>query len=280
MATIAECLGAAGRLQTTSDTPRLDVELLLAECLEKDRTYLFTWPEKTLSAAQQTVFEKLLARREKGEPIAHILGVREFWSLPLQVNASTLIPRPDTELLVELVLALLPDKPQRVLDLGTGTGAIALALASERPDCNFVATDKSPAAVALAETNRKNLNLDNVTVLQSDWFAGISPIDFDVIVSNPPYIDADDKHLHQGDVQFEPLSALVAGEQGLADIRHIVQNTAALNQRFCQLLLEHGWQQAQPVRQLMIEADYTDVKTHCDLAGRERVTLGAVSGKL
>lgn len=270
----------AAALQSVSDTPRLDVELLLAKCLNKERIFLFTWPERELTSEQYVAFEAALARRKKGEPVAHILGYREFWSLPLQVDATTLIPRPDTELLVELALQLLPAKPQRILDLGTGTGAVALALASERPDCEMIAIDKYAGAVQLAESNRVRLQLNNVQVMASDWFSAISPVDFDLIVSNPPYIDATDEHLRQGDVRYEPLSALVADEHGLADIRHIVQQVAALNQRACWLLLEHGWQQAEQVREFMYEAGYTDVETHCDLAGRERATVGNSSGKL
>ncbi len=272
--TIAEALARAVEFRDVSDSPRLDAELLLAECLQRDRTYLFTWPERELTADQATAFSTAFSRRQTGEPIAHILSYREFWSLPLQVDASTLIPRPDTELLVELALQLLPKTPQQILDLGTGTGAVALALASERPDCRITACDKFPAAVHLAERNRQRLALDNVQVVESDWFSALPVVDFDMIVSNPPYIDAEDLHLRQGDVRFEPVSALVADEQGLADLRHIVQQTAALNQRDCWLLLEHGWQQAEAVRQLMSDAGFTAVATHQDLGGRDRVMVG------
>jgi release factor glutamine methyltransferase len=271
--TIAECLRQAAHLQSVSDTPRLDVEVLLANCLEKDRVYLFTWPERELTQDQARAFEEALARRQQGEPVAHIMGYREFWSLPLQVNASTLIPRPETELLVELALDHLPAGAQRILDLGTGTGAIALALASERPDCEVVAVDQSADAVSLAESNRRRLQLNNVAVLQSNWFSAVTPLDFDLIVSNPPYIDAEDEHLAQGDVRFEPKSALVAPDHGLADIRHIVLSARA-NQRPFRLLLEHGWQQGEAVRQLLLDAGYSMVETHQDLGGQDRVTVG------
>ncbi len=274
MVTIGQCLKAAIQLQAVSDTPRLDVELLLAHCLNKDRIYLFTWPERALTPEQQDAFDAALARRKQGEPVAHILGYREFWSLPLQVDASTLIPRPDTELLVEVALQCLSPGPQRILDLGTGTGAIALALASERPDCEIIAVDKVPAAVQLAQTNCSRLQLNNVSVMQSDWLSAVVPVDFDIIVSNPPYIDETDEHLDQGDVRFEPKSALVAAEKGLADIRQIVADTARLNQRPFWLLLEHGWQQAEVVREIMLSAGFVDVETRQDLAGRDRVTLG------
>lgn len=274
MATIAECLRCGVELQAVSDTPRLDVELLLAHCLNKDRVFLFTWPEQQLTAEQTQAFERALARRKSGEPVAMILGYREFWTLPLQVNASTLIPRPDTELLVEIALHVLPQKPQRILDLGTGTGAIALALASERPDCEILAVDKFPDAVQLAQANCTRLQLSNVSIIQSDWLSAVMPVDFDVIVSNPPYIDEKDEHLNQGDVRFEPKSALVAADNGLADIRQIVADTARLNQRPFWLLLEHGWQQAEAVREIMVSAGFVDVETRQDLAGRDRVTLG------
>jgi release factor glutamine methyltransferase len=277
MVTITECLKAATELQAVSDTPRLDAELLLAHCLKKDRAYLFTWPERELTPEQQDTFAAALARRKAGEPVAHILGYREFWSLPLQVDASTLIPRPDTELLVEIALKKLPASPQRILDLGTGTGAIALALASERPDCEIVAVDKFPAAVQLAQANCTRLQLNNVSVMQSDWLSAVAPVDFDVIVSNPPYIDETDEHLDQGDVRFEPKSALVAADKGLADIRQIVADTARLNQRPFWLLLEHGWQQAEAVREIMLSAGFVDVETRQDLAGRDRVTLGTLN---
>jgi release factor glutamine methyltransferase len=279
MVTITECLKAATELQAVSDTPRLDAELLLAHCLKKDRAYLFTWPERELTPEQQEACDAALARRKAGEPVAHILGYREFWSLPLQVDASTLIPRPDTELLVEVALQYLSPGPQRILDLGTGTGAIAFALASERPDCEIVAVDKFPAAVQLAQTNCTRLQLNNVSVKQSDWLSAVMPVDFDIIVSNPPYIDETDEHLDQGDVRYEPKSALVAADKGLADIRQIVADTARLNQRPFWLLLEHGWQQAEAVREIMVSAGFVDVETRQDLPGRDRVTLGALSRK-
>lgn len=274
MASVADCLRATARLKPVSETPRLDAELLLAHVLKKDRVFLFTWPEHELSQAQLESFERAIARREAGEPVAHILGLREFWSLSLQVNNSTLIPRPDTELLVEAALQKLSPSPQRILDLGTGTGAIALALASERPDCEVVAVDKFPAAVQLAEANRAHLQLGNVTVLQSDWLASVTPVDFDLIVSNPPYIDEADEHLGQGDVRFEPKSALVAADNGLADIRAIVADTARLNQRPFWLLLEHGWKQAEAVREILSSVGFVDVETQQDLAGVDRVTGG------
>lgn len=276
--TIAQCLAKASQLAVVSDTPRLDVELLLVHILQQHRTYLFTWPEKTLSINQQQQFDNLFARRLAGEPIAHLTGQREFWSLSLMVNNSTLIPRPDTELLVEIVLELFAQDavqfPRSCLDLGTGTGAIALALASEKPAWKILGVDASTDAVELAEKNRTSLGFNNVSVYRSDWFAHIAPHCFDVIVSNPPYIDPQDPHLDQGDVRFEPRSALVADEQGLADIKHIIVAAQNYLEGDGWLLLEHGYDQAVAVRDLMIKSGYVQVNTRCDYGGNERVTLG------
>lgn len=255
-----------------SDSARLDSELLLAHVLKRDRTWLYTWSDRELTEQQQQQAQQLLQQRQQGAPVAHLLGEREFWSLPLQVNASTLIPRPDTETLVEWALQLaLPDNA-RVLDLGTGTGAIALALASERPQWQISAVDAQADAVALAASNAKLLDL-NVTVLQSNWFAALSGR-FDLIVSNPPYIDADDPHLQQGDVRFEPRSALVAEQRGLADLQQIIQKAPEFLSAQGWLLLEHGWQQAESVKQLLQQRGFKALQTRCDLAGQDRITGG------
>lgn len=271
--TVQACLHRAAEL-SGSDSPRLDLELLLAHVLERDRTWLYTWPEKTLTPAQQVAFDALLAARKLGRPVAHLLGQREFWGLALAVDDSTLIPRPDTETLVEAALALALPDTARVLDLGTGTGAIALALASEQPRWQVTAVDFSPAAVTLAERNRQTLGLPNVQVRQSDWFAQLELRDFDLIVSNPPYIDPLDPHLSQGDVRFEPLSALVAERQGLADIEHIIR----VGQNYLQpggwLLLEHGYDQGAAVRGLLEQAGYQWVRTGKDLGQNDRISGG------
>ncbi len=271
---IADCLKRAAELQETSDSARLDVELLLCHALAQPRSYLFTWPEKNLTAVQQQTFEALLQRRLEGEPVAHLLGEREFWTLSLSVNASTLIPRPETELLVERVLELLPATEQRLVDLGTGTGAIALALASERPAWQVYGLDKYPDAVALASHNRDRHRLENVQLLQSDWLAALADQEFHCIVSNPPYIDADDPHLQQGDVRFEPLTALVAGDQGLADIVTIVEQAWPRLYEQGYLLVEHGYQQGAAVRKIFAGRGFRDVQTLTDWGGHERVTLG------
>ncbi|MFP5340520.1 MAG: peptide chain release factor N(5)-glutamine methyltransferase, partial [Gammaproteobacteria bacterium] len=234
-----------------SPSARLDAEWLLAAALGKSTSYLRTWPEREVPADLAERFAADLARRRRGEPVAYILGRQGFWSLELEVAAETLIPRPDTELLVETALQLLPATPARVLDLGTGTGAIALALAAERPMWQVRGVDRIDAAVALAERNRLRLGLGNVSFTRSDWFSELSGERFQLIVSNPPYIPASDPHLQQGDVRFEPQSALVAGVDGLDDIRTIIAQAPGHLTSGGWLLLEHGYDQAGAVRALL-----------------------------
>ncbi|MFQ2673997.1 peptide chain release factor N(5)-glutamine methyltransferase [Aeromonas caviae] len=261
----------------SGESPRADADALLCHLLDCRRSYLMTWPEHELDAAQQATLAGWLARRLNGEPIAHLIGEREFWSLPLKVSPATLIPRPDTEVLVEQALARLPGGPCALLDLGTGTGAIALALKSERPDADVWAVDRMPAAAALARTNSAALGLP-IEVRDGSWFAPLSDAPrFAMIVSNPPYIDGADPHLHEGDVRFEPRSALVAEEQGLADIRLIVTQAPAHLVSGGWLLLEHGWDQGEAVRQLLLQQGYVQVETVRDYGDNERVTLGCLS---
>ncbi|HID9093213.1 TPA: peptide chain release factor N(5)-glutamine methyltransferase [Enterobacter mori] len=257
-----------------SESPKRDAEILLEHVTGKSRTYLLAFGETLLTAEQEAQLAALLARRKTGEPVAHLVGEREFWSLPLYVSAATLIPRPDTECLVEQALARLPTAACSILDLGTGTGAIALAVATERPDCTVTAVDVMPDAVTLAQRNVERLGLGNVTVLQSSWFTALENRLFALIVSNPPYIDEHDPHLAQGDVRFEPLTALVAANEGLADLDHIVTTSRQHLLPGGWLLVEHGWTQGNAVRALFTNAGYREVATCRDYGGNERLTVG------
>jgi release factor glutamine methyltransferase len=272
MASIQSLLDSA----TLPDSPtaRLDAELLLAAALGKPRSYLRTWPEHEPGAEQLTAFAALLERRRAGEPVAYILGHQGFWSLDLEVAPHTLIPRPDTELLVETAMALLPATPLKALDLGTGTGAIALALASERGGWKVTGVDRIAEAVALAERNRQRLKLGNAEFRLSSWFDALAGERFGLIVSNPPYIAASDRHLGEGDVRFEPISALVAGADGLDDIRRIIDQAPQHLEAGGWLLLEHGYDQAEAVRGLLRAAGFAAVDSRRDLGGHERISLG------
>ncbi|MFU0867529.1 peptide chain release factor N(5)-glutamine methyltransferase [Kluyvera ascorbata] len=260
------------------DSPRRDAEILLGHVTGKARTTILAFDETELTASQAETLAQLLARRVNGEPVAHLVGTREFWSLPLFVSPATLIPRPDTECLVEQALARLPSTPCRILDLGTGTGAVALALASERPDCTLTAVDYVADAVALAQRNVDNLRINNVTILQSDWFSALGEQRFAMIVSNPPYIDEQDEHLAQGDVRFEPKTALVAGDNGLADLAHIITQGRAWLEPGGYMLLEHGWKQGAAVRELFTSAGYLQAETCRDYGGNDRLTLAQWPG--
>lgn len=266
-------------IASCSDSALLDCQILLCFILKKERSYLFTWPEKQLSPTEYDQYKDLLSRRKLGEPIAYIVGFKEFWSLPFKVSPATLIPRPDTEVLVETVLELFQDKPQtRCLDLGTGTGAIALALASENPNWKIDAVDFSLEAVELAKLNAEKLELAQVNIYQSDWFKQISSGgEYDVIVSNPPYIDAEDENLTQGDVRFEPESALVAEEQGLADIKNIAQQAKNYLVNNGVIAFEHGFEQGTAVREVLSLLGYVKPQTVTDLNGHDRVSWAVFS---
>ncbi|OLS65029.1 peptide chain release factor N(5)-glutamine methyltransferase [Pseudomonas putida] len=257
-----------------SPTARLDIELLLAAAIGKSRSYLHTWPERIVSSEAAQTFAEYVQRRRAGEPVAYILGQQGFWNLDLEVAPHTLIPRPETELLVETAMAVQPTATARVLDLGTGTGAIALALASERREWQVTAVDRVAEAVALANRNRERLQLDNVTVLQSHWFSALEGQRFELIISNPPYIAAEDPHLVAGDVRFEPSSALVAGADGLDDLRQIIADAPAHLVEAGWLLLEHGYDQAAAVRELLARHGFEQIESRLDLNAHERITLG------
>lgn len=264
---------ASVQLVEASATPRLDAELLLGHVLGRERAWLRAHDDSVLVDVQHDEFAALVSRRAKGEPIAYLLGSQEFWSLPILVSPHTLIPRPDTELLVETVLRLLPDRACEVLDLGTGTGAIALALKHERPSWQVWAVDRIPEAVSLAEQNSQLLGLP-LECRVSYWFDAILGNRFHVIVSNPPYIDEGDAHLGGDGVKFEPLSALVAGRDGLADLQQIVRKSPNHLMPGGVLAVEHGWEQGGAVATLFSQAGFDAVQTLKDLAGQPRVTFG------
>lgn len=279
--TIADALKMAeSKISADSDTPKLDAEILLCHVLKCNKTYLFTWSDKTINEADKQQFISLVESRIEGHPIAHLIGQREFWTLTLNVNPSTLIPRPDTETLVETVLekaTQLSAFPQlKGLDLGTGTGAIALALASELKHSDWLGLDFSEDAVALANSNLQLNNVTNCQFAQSDWyeFAKKQNRRFDVIVSNPPYIDPSDPHLREGDVRFEPLSALIADNHGLADIEHIISCAGQYLHQGGLLALEHGHDQGQAVQAIFSQYNFINVETLKDLGQNDRITIG------
>ena len=272
--TIAQVLSWATSELQQSDSAPLDARVLLCHVLACGQTFLMTWPEKSLTPEQYASFSDLLNQRRQGHPVAYLTGTRDFWSLTLKVSPSTLIPRPETELLVELSLLLkLPDDAQ-VLDLGTGTGAIALSLASEKSQWRITAVDFLEQAVSLARENAKLNELEQVKFLTSDWFEELPPSKFDLIISNPPYVCDSSPYLLEGDVRFEPLTALTAGEDGLDDIRHILLNSKPYLHHGAWILLEHGSEQGELIQQLFNTNGFSEVVTVNDLAGLPRVTMG------
>lgn len=256
---------------------RLEAELLLVHALGKPRSWLIAHADDALDDAQASTFSALVERRRQGEPVAYITGHRGFWTLELEVTPATLIPRPETELLVELALARMTPRA-RVADLGTGSGAIALAIARESPAASVVATDASAEALAVAQRNASRHGIRNVRFVQGDWLMPLAGERFDVIVSNPPYIEADDPHLGQGDLRFEPASALASGADGLDDIRRIVAQARDHLRPGGWLLMEHGWNQGGAVREILASAGYREVLTVQDLEQRDRVSGGMCGG--
>ncbi|WP_455217793.1 peptide chain release factor N(5)-glutamine methyltransferase [Kaarinaea lacus] len=263
------------KLADTGDTARLDAEVLLAWALDCDRAYLHTWPEKELTPEQLQSFHQLVDRRSSGEPVAYITGHREFWNMTLQVTPDTLIPRPETELLVETVLEKIPiDARWNIADLGTGSGAIALAIARERPGCKVIATDNSAAALAIARENARRLDINNVHFIEGHWFQPIEHEQFEVIVSNPPYVHPHDPHLQKGDLRFEPTQALQSIPDGMRDLR-IISNAARSHLvPPGWLVLEHGYDQGKAIKAQLTKMGYVDVSVKEDLAQNERICLG------
>ncbi len=260
-----------------SDSPRLDAEVLLSHVTGKSRTHFRAWPENELPAEQEAAFLDLLEKRLAGHPIAHLTGSREFWSREFFVTPDVLIPRPETELLIELALERISaNQKASIADLGTGSGAIAVTLALELPNSQITALDFSAKALAIAMQNADRLGAKNIRFIQSDWFAGLpSSETFDLIVSNPPYIAEDDPHLSEGDVRFEPLSALAAGQDGLSDIRRIIREAPAQLNTGGWLLFEHGYDQSEAAQALLMEAGFRQVASFADLQGHLRASGGS-----
>lgn len=262
-------------LNIDSSGARIEVQCLLQTVLQVNRAWLLSHPEQALDAGQHARYMALLERRLTGEPIAYLLGEREFYGLTFKISPATLIPRPETELLVELALQRIPRQGTcRVLDLGTGSGAIALSIAHARPEAEVVATDASRAALELAQFNTRQLNLGKMRLLHSDWFGALQGESFDIIVSNPPYISAGDVHLAQGDVRFEPRDALISGSDGLDDIRLICAQARIHLRPKGWLLFEHGHDQAAQVRALLQQSGFGEIFSARDLSGIERVSGG------
>jgi release factor glutamine methyltransferase len=262
-------------LLESSPSARLDAELLIAHCLDKQRSYVYTWPEKELNPKQQASFLNSLSKRQDNYPIAYITGQQEFWSLLLKVTPDVLIPRADTELLVETALEKITtiDQP-KILELGTGSGAIALALATERPDSDIIATDISVQALEIAELNKQNLAISNIHNIQSNWFESVPQKTFDLIVSNPPYIDPKDEHL-MGGIRHEPIQALTAANKGLSDLERIAENAKYYLNSKGWLILEHGYDQGKAVVEILRKAAYRQISCLSDLNGNDRISIGS-----
>lgn len=271
---------AAQRLSATgSESPRLDAQILLGHILNQPRSYLYAHSEDLLTGSQQQQAETLLQQRLEGRPVAHLLGRREFWSQELEVSPDTLIPRPETEITLELALEKIPPEADwALLDLGTGSGALALMLARERPGCRVTATDMSAAALAVARRNRKRLGVSNLELLEGDWFAPVAGRRFRLIVSNPPYVAETDPHLQTGEVRFEPRGALAAGPAGLDDLQRLIAAAPAHLEPGGWLALEHGFDQADAVASLLKEKGFVDINCRPDLSGQPRASAGRRPG--
>jgi len=266
---------AASQLDPVSSSPSLDAEILLSHVMDKHRAHLRAWPQERLTPQQKHTFENLVARRRAGVPIAYIIGRREFWSLEFHVTPDTLIPRPETELVVEHALLRLPaEGTHRVADLGTGSGAIALAVAHERPGCTVIATDNCAAALSIARWNAARLKITNVEFHRGDWYQPLAGARFHVLCSNPPYVREDDPHLTRGDLPHEPEAALVAGETGVEALQIIISGAQRHLHPGGWLILEHGYDQADEVTHRLRQQGFEDIESHCDIAGQSRVAVG------
>lgn len=273
MINISTVLEQAQKLYSHS---RLETEILLCHLLQKNRAYLFAHPETPLTLDQEKAYLGLIKQRAQGRPIAYLTRTREFWSLSLKVNEHTLIPRHETEGLVELALDKIPNKPgTQVLDLGTGSGALALALAKERPKWHIFACDASKKALEIAKENAQNLEISNVTFYHSHWFSQLPAIHYEAIVSNPPYLAKDDPHLQQGDLRFEPLNALISGQDGLADLQYIIEHSDRYLVPKGLLLLEHAYDQRKMVHALLKAKGYSHIQCWQDMQGHDRVSAGS-----
>jgi len=276
VATIAQQIEWGRRQLTESDSARIDAEIILAFILQQNRTYLYTWSDRELSSEQVKQFRTLIEKRAGGEPVAYLVGQQAFWSFKLKVTPATLIPRPETELLVELALERIPqDESFKIADLGTGTGAIALAVATERPQVQVIATDRSCHALEIARENADALGVKNVEFHEGSWLEPVVGEKFNLILSNPPYVEPDSHYLQKGDLKFEPDGALIGADaDGLGDIREIINHTPDCLAAAGWLLLEHGAEQGAEVRRLLESAGFEAVETVLDLAGLDRVTMG------
>jgi len=273
--TIDECLKNSIKKLLTSKTPKCDVETLLCFVIKKPKSFLICYNDQHLSIEEEKNFNNLLNRRIKGEPIAYLIGKKEFWSLPLLVNRYVLIPRQDSEILVEEVLSKKSNKCDlKVLDLGTGNGALALALASSRPNWKILGVDISKEAINIAQYNSKKLRLTNVTFIQSDWFSSVSNFDFDFVISNPPYLSSKEIKLFSEDIKFEPLNSILSGKSGLENIQHIVFNSRKFLKRNGLLLIEHGWKQKRLVKQIFKKNCFSNVYSIKDYGQNDRVVIG------
>jgi release factor glutamine methyltransferase len=276
MMTISQALSLAAKQFSQSDTPQLDAEVLLAHALSATRSHILTWPERALTTDEEQSFQAFVERKNRGEPIAYITGTREFWSRDFIVTKDTLIPRPETELLIEIILEKFHDHQDNlsIADLGTGCGVIALTVALEKPRWHITATDDSEAALNVAKSNAEHHRAENISFYLGDWCAALPIRQFDVIMSNPPYIAKDDLELNQDVIESEPWSAIYAAEAGLKDLRQIIFEAKSYLKSGGYLIVEHGHRQARPVAEMFLSAGYTDIQMYKDLSNRDRATAG------